>query len=372
MITADHIEGPWSDPVDLEAACAHRSRPRRRRGRQALPVPVSGGDRVAPQPTTDCRTDGAVEHVYDPWRYPDGLGRRDASRPKARRSLRHGDWFYLITAVGGTAGPPTGHMVIVARSRSIHGPVGECAPQPDRPHRDRREKWWSRGHATAGRGPDGSTGGWSITATRTATGRSAARRCSIPWTGPTTAGSWPTAATSRARCQAAQRRALAARHGAVGRLLQRQARRPSGLLRSRRRTNARALRREPGALRARGQGHATARLPRRCSFIAGDLVYEVEVEIEMRGEAQAGVLLFYNRRLYCGLGFDAQRFTMHHYGLERTRAKPAGAGRKLWLRVTQRPPHRHVPPQRATAGPGPSSTCRWKSPATTTTWPATS
>jgi len=28
----------------------------------------------------------------------------------------------MITAVGGTAGPPTGHMVIAARSRSIHGP----------------------------------------------------------------------------------------------------------------------------------------------------------------------------------------------------------------------------------------------------------
>jgi beta-xylosidase len=46
------------------------------------------------------------------------------------------------------------------------------------------------------------------------------------------------------------------------------------------------------------------------------------------------VLLFYNRRLYCGLGFDAQRFTLHRYGLQRTRARPEGAGRLLWLRVT--------------------------------------
>ena len=28
----------------------------------------------------------------------------------------------MTTAVGGTAGPPTGHMVISARSKSIHGP----------------------------------------------------------------------------------------------------------------------------------------------------------------------------------------------------------------------------------------------------------
>ncbi|MEG8054951.1 family 43 glycosylhydrolase [Sphingomonas aerolata] len=34
----------------------------------------------------------------------------------------------MITAVGGTAGPPTGHMVIVARSRSIHGPGPTTPP----------------------------------------------------------------------------------------------------------------------------------------------------------------------------------------------------------------------------------------------------
>jgi xylan 1,4-beta-xylosidase len=57
------------------------------------------------------------------------------------------------------------------------------------------------------------------------------------------------------------------------------------------------------------------------------------VQVDIRGDAQAGVLLFYNRRLYCGLGFEARHFTMHRYGLERTRAKSEGANR-LWLRVT--------------------------------------
>ena len=41
----------------------------------------------------------------------------------------------------------------------------------------------------------------------------------------------------------------------------------------------------------------------------------------------------------CGLGFDAQRFTMHRYGLPRPRARAANAGRKLWLRVTN---DRHI------------------------------
>lgn len=28
------------------------------------------------------------------------------------------DWYYLLAAEGGTAGPPTGHMVVQARSKA--------------------------------------------------------------------------------------------------------------------------------------------------------------------------------------------------------------------------------------------------------------
>jgi xylan 1,4-beta-xylosidase len=70
------------------------------------------------------------------------------------------------------------------------------------------------------------------------------------------------------------------------------------------------------------------------TFLAGDLQYQFEVDVEVTGDAHAGVLLFYNRRLYCGLGFDAKRFVMHRYGLERNRGRPADASRALRLRVT--------------------------------------
>ena len=54
----------------------------------------------------------------------------------------------MISAVGGTAGPPTSHMVIVARSRSIHGPWENCPHNPIVRTVDPEERWWSRGHAT--------------------------------------------------------------------------------------------------------------------------------------------------------------------------------------------------------------------------------
>jgi beta-xylosidase len=93
-----------------------------------------------------------------------------------------------------------------------------------------------------------------------------------------------------------------------------------------------------GVLRVQGKGAQ----PFDCSPIslrAGDLSYEVEADIEISGGAQAGLLLFYNRRLYCGLGFDAGKFVMHRYGLERNQTKPAGIGNRLFLRIAN---DRHI------------------------------
>jgi beta-xylosidase len=94
---------------------------------------------------------------------------------------------------------------------------------------------------------------------------------------------------------------------------------------------ARPERDAAGALVLAGKGTQPRDASPLC-FIAGDLGYEMTVCVDVRGDAQAGVLLFYSRRLYCGLGFDKQRFTMHRYGLER-RAKSTGGASKLWLRV---------------------------------------
>jgi len=69
------------------------------------------------------------------------------------------------------------------------------------------------------------------------------------------------------------------------------------------------------------------------SFIAGDTAYEVEADLEIDEHARAGLLLFYSRRLYCGLGFDDEHLVMHRYGLERAGAKPAGIHRRLRIRI---------------------------------------
>ena len=68
-------------------------------------------------------------------------------------------------------------------------------------------------------------------------------------------------------------------------------------------------------------------------FVTGDHAYEVEVEIEADAGATAGLLLFYNQRLYVGLSYSAQHFIMHSYGIERPGSKPAHVGNRLFLRL---------------------------------------
>jgi xylan 1,4-beta-xylosidase len=157
VIWADRIEGPWSDPIDLNLP--NHIDPGHAVGEDGSRwLFLSGGDRV--RLTDDgLATVGQPEHVYDPWHYPDDWDVEGFS-PEGPKILRHKDWFYLVTAVGGTAGPPTGHMVIAARSRSIHGPWENCPANPIVRTVDRAEKWWSRGHATLVEGPDGSW--WSV------------------------------------------------------------------------------------------------------------------------------------------------------------------------------------------------------------------
>ena len=60
------------------------------------------------------------------------------------------------------------------------------------------------------------------------------------------------------------------------------------------------------------------------------------MEIELEGEAVGGVLFFYNRRLYCGLGVSANGRVQHRQGLDR----PGGfRGPRFVLRFDN---HRHI------------------------------
>ena len=328
VIHATDIRGPWSEPIDLDLP--DHIDPGHAVGEDGQRyLFLSGGDRVRLS-ADGLSCVGEVEHVYDPWRYPDDWDVESFS-PEGPKITRHGDWFYQVTAVGGTAGPPTGHMVIAARSRSIHGPWEDAPHNPLVRTWSRDEKWWSRGHATLVEGPRGDWwmvyhgyehGFWTL-------GRQTLLD-PIEWTDD---GWFVARGGDLSRPLAKPAGGVAVTHGIAL---------SDDFTQDRMGTqwafydpapdeSARIDRRD-GVLRLRGKG-STPKDASPLAFIPGDLHYEVEVDMEVGDGACGGLLLFYNRRLYCGVGVDDKGMVMHRYGLERrSGALPAGT-RRLRLRL---------------------------------------
>lgn len=152
VVYADSPKGPWSDPVDLKVdrwidPCHAVDE---RTGQRWLFL--SGGHRI--KLTDDgLAIQGDLEKVYDGWPIPkdwtiEGMA---LEGPKVKRI---GDYYYFLNAQGGTAGPPTTHMAVVARSKSLDGPWENSPINPLIHTYDAEERWWSKGHASLIDTPD--------------------------------------------------------------------------------------------------------------------------------------------------------------------------------------------------------------------------
>jgi predicted dehydrogenase len=170
VIHAENMAGPWSEPINL--GIAGHIDPGHVLGEDGHRyLFLSGVSRV--RLTADgLATDGPVEHVYDGWRYPEDWV-TEAYALEGPKLTRRGDWFYLTTAVGGTSGPPTGHMVTVSRSHSVNGPWEDCPNNPIIRTWDADEPCGAKAMPPCSKVRT-ANGGASITATRTA---------SQPWAG---------------------------------------------------------------------------------------------------------------------------------------------------------------------------------------------
>jgi xylan 1,4-beta-xylosidase len=334
VIWADRIEGPWSDPVDLNLP--NHIDPGHAVGEDGSRwLFLSGGDRVRLADDGLSRI-GEPEHVYDPWRYPSDWV-VEGFAPEGPKITRHGDYYYMVTAVGGTAGPPTGHMVIAARSKSIHGPWENCPANPLVHTKSAGEKWWSRGHATLVEGPAGDwwsvyhgfeNGYWTL-------GRQALLD-PIEWTDDgwfrMTGGdlSQPIAKPEGGAVAGSHGMALSDDFKTLALGAKWNFFKPAPDERDRARVENGAL-----LLAARGKAPSDS-TP--LLLIAGDQAYRFECDIEIAPGGVAGLILFYDEKLYCGLGFDGEKFVTHQYGIERGR--PANPhGRSMRMRVTN---DRHI------------------------------
>lgn len=125
LVTAERIEGPWSEPVYLNSSGFDPSLFHDDDGRKYI-VQMQMGEAFTPR-----RFDGILVQEYD------AKNQRLLGEPKnvwpgspigiteGPHLLKRDGWYYLITAEGGTA---MRHAVSICRSRNLYGPY-ETHPQ---------------------------------------------------------------------------------------------------------------------------------------------------------------------------------------------------------------------------------------------------
>lgn len=152
VVTADSISGPWSDPVDLKINYIDPGHFTDAAGNRYLYFNNGG---YVPLSEDGLSITGDFKQAYNGWKIP-----RDWSIEcfcmEGPKVVKHGDYYYLTVAEGGTAGPATSHMVISARSRSPFGPWENAPINPIIRTKQSTEKWWSKGHGTLFEAPNGS------------------------------------------------------------------------------------------------------------------------------------------------------------------------------------------------------------------------
>ncbi|HEX7340439.1 MAG TPA: family 43 glycosylhydrolase [Rhodanobacteraceae bacterium] len=329
VIHAKDPRGPWSRPVDLKlTGCIDPGHIVGEDGKRYLFV---NGIRMIGLTDDGLATVGKLKHAYTPWHYaPDWVVEDFA--PEGPKLLRRDGWFYLVSAVGGTAGPPTSHMVIVARSRSVHGPWQNCPHNPIVRTWSAAEPWWSRGHATFVEGPAGDW--WMIYHGYENGFRTLGRQALLEpmlWTDD----GWPLATggdLSRPLHKPAG--------GKAG---------PSGFdLSDDFSTNkfgiqwtfseqtphdTRRLDYSGAGLQLAATGSSPIDSPPMVCK-AGDRACVAEITLELSAGAEAGLLLFYNTKAFIGVGFTADTIKTFEYAQELVWARVKAHNHRVRVRVT--------------------------------------
>jgi len=150
VVHADHVTGPWSDPIDLGIEAidpAHIAE----NGRRFLYLV---GGQMAELTADGLAVKAPPRVVFEAWPVPATI-RMECTCLEAPKLLQHNGYYYLNVAEGGTAGPATSHAVVSARSRHAEGPW-ELSPYNPVVHTaSREERWSSLGHGRLVDTPDG-------------------------------------------------------------------------------------------------------------------------------------------------------------------------------------------------------------------------
>jgi len=150
VVYAENPRGPWSTPVDLKVGGID---PGHIVGPDGTRYLYFAGGNMITLGADGLSVVGESKHVYDGWVFPSDW-KTEGMWLESPKLTRRGEYYYLTSAEGGTAGPPTSHMAVVARSASPLGPWVNSPYNPLIHTYSANETWWSVGHGSLVSTPD--------------------------------------------------------------------------------------------------------------------------------------------------------------------------------------------------------------------------
>lgn len=323
VIWADNIHGPWSDPIKLNVGQIDPGHAVGEDGKRYL---FLSDGYVAPLADDGLSVIGGKKRIYSGWQFPRDW-KTEGMWLESPKIIHHGDYFYMVVAEGGTAGPPTSHMVVAARSKSIHGPWENSPYNPIVHTYSADEPWWSKGHGTL---VDDVNGNWWIVYHAYENGYYTLGRQTLIEAIDWLPDGWFRAAKKPARI-APKGNPIA--HGM--KLSDDFSGKELGLQWTAWRDydpKSIALKDNRLHLAAKGATPADARL---LLTTATDRSYEIQVEVTVDEGSTGGLILFYNEKAFAGISADGGQLTVYKNANDVSQ-HPSPFGRHLFLMIVNK------------------------------------
>ncbi len=324
VIFANDIRGPWSNPIKLDIKGIDPGHIVDTDGKRYLFV---NNGWVAPLSDDGLKIIGDKQKVYDGWKYPAHWETEGNDMWLESPKLIYKNGYYFMTsAEGGTAGPATSHMCVMARSKSIFGPWENSPYNPIVHTYSRRENWWSKGHGTV---IDDINGNWWIVYHAYANGFHTLGRQTLIEPLRYTSDNWfaPTSDIVPLPGNGAINHGLNLNDDFSSEKL--------GLQWTFWKENASkhiSIHNNTLNIKGKGTSPADARL---LLITPEDKYYETQVEIETSKNNRAGLLLFYNEKAFAGIVCDENIITIYRTAEKHEDIKNP-IGRKMYLKLTNR------------------------------------
>jgi len=308
VVTADKIEGPWTKPHLIDIPGIDPGHIVDEKGNRYLHM--SGGKVGSLTADGLSVVNNELKKIYDGWTIPDDWLVECHCLESPKLIFKDG-YYHMFSAQGGTAGPATSHMVVHARSKSATGTWENSPINPVVHTYHRNEPWWSKGHGTVFQAPDETW--WMVYHGYDRDNRALGRHTlfePVEWT----SDGWlkVVSPTQNERHQMKESVSLERSDNFSGNKLGIQWQFWNAYEPDR-------VKLQNNSLHLQGKGkNVGGSSP--LAVNPGHSRYEVSVDVEIVGEAQAGLILFHNDNQYVGTATDGKQL----FAGERGALRPAG------------------------------------------------